>query len=213
MSIPTSSIDNRKQIGWSPTSLLLIVVSVTMLGTLGVVAGPVMGYRSALAREAAMEQAEGALTRIRGQSKELKRAVDHRQMTELSELLHSYIPSHPDPIALYGQVRSAADLSGVSLETLTATDEEEALGPGGQGKWVYLTKLDLAGQAHPAAIERLLELLRLAGQPTLVTNFRIQRSRFEQPEFQFRLQLGFPYYDTPPLAPESNLGMQTASQP
>ena len=110
-------------------------------------------------------------------------------------------------------MRSAADLSGVSLKTLTAASEEQTLGPGGQGQWVYLTRIDLAGEAHPAAIERLIELLRISGQPTLATQFTIQRAQFDQPEYQFRLQLGFPYYDQPPMAPESDLGMQTTSQP
>ena len=213
MSQPTPPIDNRKQIGWSPTSLLLITVIATMIGTAGIVTRPALGYRSALAKEAAMEQAEGALIRLRNQSDELNRKVEHGQMEELSELLHSYIPSRPDPIALYGEVRSAADLSGVRLLTLTMVAEDIVLGPGGQGQWVHVAQLDLAGTAHPAAIERLLELLRLAGQPTLVTDFSLQRALFDQPEFQFRIQLGFPYYDQPSLAPEVDLGMQTASQP
>ena len=212
MNIPISPIDNRKQIGWSSTRLLLIVVIVTMLGTAGIVAGPAYGYRSALAQEARMNQEEGALLRLRSQRDKAKQTVDHNQMSELSHLLHGYIPSKPDSIALYGELRSAADLATISLKTLTAAKEEQALGQGGQGQWVYLTRMDLAGKAHPAAIERFLELLRLSGQPTLVTQFTIQRAQIDKPVYEFRLQLGFPYYDHPPIDTESDLGMQTKSQ-
>jgi len=204
--------DNRNQVGWSPVPTLLILALAMFLCTAGIVAGPALGYRGAVAQCSAFDDAEYNLMLLHEQAEDLRTRIDAGQLEELTAALRTFMPAPPDRVALYGDVRSAADLSGVTLENIVFAKVDTPLGPGSQGQWVRLVTLNVAGEAQPVAVERLLQLLRHAGHPLLVTGFSLHRSQLGDSSFQFRLQLGFPFYGPAPDVPQDGLDMTRTPQ-
>jgi hypothetical protein len=200
-------VDNRAHAGWSPTSWLLSTALAILLGTAGVVLRPALDYRAALGEEELAETELGSLARLRGELEGLRSKASRADLERLATLLHGFVPEKPAKVRLYGDLRSAADLAGVTLTTVAFKKDPVALGPGGRGEWVHLIVADLAGTARPDAIDRLTQFLRVSGQPTLIAGFSLQRSDYTVPEYQFTLQLGFPFYGPAPEVGSDDLTM------
>lgn len=193
-----SRVDNRRQMGWSPSSWLIMSAAFVLLGTAGVVLRPALTYRAALDERSLAEEELGTLSRLQTSLEALESQQDTAVLEQVSALLHGLIPRRPDKVELYGDLRAAANLSGTQLTTLAFQQDERALGPGGSGEWVYLIGAELSGEARPDALARLVQLIRASGRPTLINRFSLQRSDYSEPVFHFAIQVGFPFYGPAP---------------
>jgi hypothetical protein len=206
-------IDNRRHVGWSPTSLLLWIAIAIILGSSAIVASPALAYRNLMGEMSSRESAEGAWLRLQGQADKERQRADHNQLAALTGALHKFLPDQIDRLHLYTEVRSSADLSGVVFRDVSFAEESMPLGPGGNGQWVYLALLNTSGEASPIDLQRMLDLLRLSGTTNITTAFNMSRNKLEQPTFHFQMQLGFPYYGPSASPSESALELTPTQQP
>ena len=193
---------NTRRASWSPTGLALLLVLGVVLGSFGVAARPGMHLADLRGEEATLEQRIDHIGSLERRLAAVDEPAELARLESMTELLSELFPERPESLDLYTDLRTAADLSGVTLEQISMSLPDEPLGPATGGRWIHVSQGDLTGVAHPAAVARLLDLLRAGGQPTLVRRFTLQRD--EGSAFRFQLRLAFPFQGPAPTEDASS---------
>ncbi len=167
---------------------LVLPVLLVPLAFAGLTAGP--GYRIV----SALDELEGErglvadTERVRAENAQLRSIGEPELLRALAEELRTFVPEEMSKLAVYSQVRLAAERQGFMLRAMQISDLIDS-GFGPQAQPIYLREIQIDGVATARSLVLFLDELRASGLPTAALDFTLTRVD-DGPLFRVDLLIG-----------------------